>query len=376
MAEKLMAGNYVDGGQTDEQIYAAGCLKAFRIDGEAILCRNFGNGHINDTYLVVDETARSYILQRINKNVFRDPIGVMQNIVAVINHLQQTAKTVRNVLELVPTQSGDMWHMDGCGDVWRLYTFISDSVCYQLPKSMEIFQKSGAAFGAFQKSMSDFPAHMLIETIPNFHNTPVRYDAFNAALNKDAYDRARIAKYEVEFAIERENYAGTLMKGNMDGIIPLRVTHNDTKLNNVLFDRRTSDYLCVIDLDTVMPGFSLTDFGDSIRFGASTALEDEKDLSKVSFSIGMFEAYAEGFLSECGSSLTDGEIWHLCDGAIIITLETGLRFLTDYISGDTYFKTAYDGHNLDRCRTQFKLVADMEAAKGKMMRIIENIMHR
>jgi Ser/Thr protein kinase RdoA (MazF antagonist) len=359
---------------SDIEMVAAERLNGFLLDGAPILCRRFGFGHINDTYLVVDDTARSYILQKINRFVFRNPLNVMCNIIAVINHLTRTALSPRHVLELTPARDGKLWLADDEEEYWRVYSFISDSVCYQNTGDEALFRKSAAAFGTFQKHLADFPALTLHETIPGFHNTPGRYAMFREAVKNRADDRLKNAAREIDFALEREAGAGVLVARYEEGALPLRVTHNDTKLNNVLFDRRTGESLCVIDLDTVMPGFSVTDFGDSIRYGASTAAEDERDLSKVSFSLRLFEAYAEGFLSACGANLTGDELDSLCDGAYTITLENGVRFLADYLSGDVYYRTSYDGHNLDRCRTQFKLVADMEASMDAMRTIINNVM--
>ena len=226
------------------------------------------------------------------------------------------------------------------------------------------------AFGRFQDLLSDFPAHTLTETIPRFHDTPNRYTAFKKAVAADICNRARDVQEEIHFALSQEQFAGTLMSLQKTGEIPLRVTHNDTKLNNVLFDRISRKALCVIDLDTVMPGFSANDYGDSIRFGASTALEDERDLSKVEISLRLFEAYTQGFLSACGKSLTKCEIENLITGAKMMTLECGVRFLTDYLSGDTYFRTHREKHNLDRCRTQFKLVMDMDHKWDQMQSIV------
>jgi len=349
-------------------------LSCFQLDGKPIFCRRFGGGHINTTYLVMDETARVYILQKINQHVFRDPLGVMSNIVAVTAHLAAKAESPRHVLELVPSRGGGNWIVDKDGEYWRAYSFISDSICYQTSENLTVFRESAAAFGSFQRSLADFPAVMLKETIPGFHNTPERYETFRKAVRADEYDRVKYVEKDIDFAMERAEKADVLINRHLKGALPLRVTHNDTKLNNVLFDRRTKKNLCVIDLDTVMPGFSVTDFGDSIRFGASTAAEDERDISKVSFSLRLFEAYAEGFLSTCGAYLTGDETASLCDGAYTITLENGVRFLTDYLTGDFYYRTAYDGHNIDRCRTQFKLVEDMEKARGEMDAIIDRVM--
>jgi len=342
----------------------------FRTDGELIFCAPYGNGHINQTYLLVDSSARQYILQKINRSVFHDPESLMRNVSAVTAHLRKTAGNPREVLTLIPTPEGRAWFVDDDGETWRLYQFISDSVCLERAETAEDFRESAAAFGQFQRRLADFPAKTLSETIPHFHDTPARYAALHAAVEADACNRVKGVSREIEFALAREEYASTLTNLQASGDLPPRVTHNDTKLNNVLFDRETRKALCVIDLDTVMPGLAVNDFGDSIRFGASTAAEDERDLTKVSLSLPLFEAYAEGFLSACGESLTGCERACLCDGAKSMTLECGVRFLTDYLSGDTYFKTSRDGQNLDRCRTQFKLVKDMEFNWDEMRRRI------
>ena len=342
----------------------------FRTDGKPIFCTPYGNGHINRTYLLVDSTARQYILQKINQNVFRDPESLMRNIAAVTAHLRKTVVSFREVLSLIPTLDGGEWLVDPDGEYWRMYQFISDSICFEKADRPEDFRESGAAFGRFQRQLADFPAQELVETIPGFHDTPMRYSALRAAIEADICGRKREVLREIEFALDREGWATTLTSLQTSGDLPLRVTHNDTKLNNVLFDRDTRKALCVIDLDTVMPGLSVNDFGDSIRYGASSAAEDERDISKVRFLLPLFEAYAEGFLSACGESLTKCEVDHLPEGAKIMTLECGVRFLTDYLSGDTYFATHREGHNLDRCRTQFKLVADMESCWDEMSGII------
>ena len=346
-------------------------IASFAIDGKPIYCGRYGSGHINETYLVVDSTAREYILQKINKNVFRQPDALMENIRAVTAYLQARVNKSREALSLIPTKDGKDWLVDEDGEYWRMYPFIYDSVCLQTAENINEFRESGVAFGNFQKLLSNFPADTLNETIPRFHDTPNRYEKFKAALAADVCGRAKDVAAEIEFALAREAYAATLMDLLAAGDIPLRVTHNDTKLNNVLFDRETKKPLCVIDLDTVMPGLSVNDFGDSIRFGASTAAEDEQDLSKVSFSLPLFEAYTGGFLEACGDSLTPGELAHLRDGAKMMTLECGVRFLTDYLEGDVYFRTQREGQNLDRCRTQFKLVKEMEEKWDDMQQIVQ-----
>lgn len=343
---------------------------AFALDGKPIFHTRYGNGHINETYLLVDSTAREYIIQKINKKVFKAPRHVMENIAAVSNHLKKHTADSRQTLTLIPTKSGTDWFVDECGEYWRAYQFVSDSICLEQAETPADFRESGAAFGKFQRQLADFPAESLHETIPRFHDTPNRFQRFQEVLHADPHGRARHTAKEIEFALRWEEYAGTLVSLLQSGDMPLRVTHNDTKLNNVLFDRETRKALCVIDLDTVMPGIAVNDFGDSIRFGASTAAEDERDLSKVSLSLPLFEAYTEGFLSSCRESLTQCELMYLRDGAKMMTLECGLRFLTDYLEGDIYFKTRHEEHNLDRCRTQFQLVQNMERHWDQMQRIV------
>ena len=312
-------------------------------------------------------------MQKINRNVFREPQKLMANISAVTAHLHKTAANGREALTLVPTMDGSKWLVDAEGEYWRMYRFISDSVCMEKAAAENDFRESGFAFGRFQLQLADFPANTLTETIPNFHDTPVRYAALKTAVENDVRGRAEDVRREIDFALEREAYAGTLTALQFSGDLPLRVTHNDTKLNNILFDRDTRKALCVIDLDTVMPGLSVNDFGDSIRFGASTAAEDERELERVSFSMQLFKVYAEGFLSTCGKSLSKCEIDHLRDGAKMMTLECGTRFLADYLSGDVYFRIHRESHNLDRARTQFKLVLDMEKKWDEMLEIIVRI---
>lgn len=340
----------------------------FKLDGEPIFCGRYGSGHINDTYLLVDGTARQYILQRINTAVFADPAALMGNISAVTRHLRRKAGSHREVLTLVPTLEGKDW-LSRDGEHWRMYEFVSDSVSLDQVRDPREFYESAVAFGRFQRELDDFDASTLAETITRFHDTRNRYRIFRQALRENPKGRADLAAREVEFALAREDYAPTLSNLHASGDIPLRVTHNDTKLNNVLFDRVTLKALCVIDLDTVMPGFAAHDYGDSIRFGASTAAEDERELSRVGLSLELYKAYTEGFISACGGSLSQTEIETLRDGARLMTLECGVRFLTDYLLGDVYFRTTRESQNLDRSRTQFKLVADMERRWDAMQRI-------
>lgn len=333
----------------------------FLMEGEPVYCERYGNGHINETYLVKTGTGRAYILQKINGRVFRDIPSLMRNIAAVTRHLAKADPNPRHVLTLVPTANdeADYW-VDGAGCAWRMYWFVTDSVCLERPECPHDLYQSGVAFGRFQRQLICFPASTLTETIPRFHDTPYRFVQMKEAIRADAAGRVRDVRAEIDRFLSYEAEAGVLMEMLQAGELPLRVTHNDTKLNNVMLDAGTKEPLCVIDLDTVMPGLAANDFGDSIRFGASTAEEDETDITKVTLSLPLFEAYAQGFLKGCGSSLTDAEIQTLPLGAKLMTLECGVRFLTDYLVGDTYFRTARTHHNLDRCRTQLALVEDME----------------
>lgn len=345
------------------------CMQ-FRLDGIPGECSRYGNGHINETYLVVTDAPHRYILQKLNRRVFADIPSLMGNIAAVTHYLAARDPDPRHVLRLIPTLDGAEYLHDQDGEYWRVYDFIENSICLDRPQSTEDFKQSGLAFGRFQRQLADFPADSLSVTIPRFHDTPNRFAQLHAALEADAAGRARDVGEELAFAFAREAEAGTMVAMERTGELPRRVTHNDTKLNNVMLDDITRAALCVIDLDTVMPGLAGNDFGDSIRFGASTAAEDEQDLSRVQMSLPMFSAYAQGFLDACGKSLTRPEIDTLPMGAKLMTLECGIRFLADYLAGDVYFHTARPGQNLDRARTQLKLVADMEQKWSEMQDII------
>jgi Ser/Thr protein kinase RdoA (MazF antagonist) len=344
----------------------------FQTDARPVFSMPFGNGHINKTYLVVDSLAQQYILQAINKNVFKNPEAVMDNIIKVTGHLRKTVRNSRQVMLLVPAVGGGYRIIDRDGEYWRMYRFIGDSVSLDRGTPEE-FRQNGIAFGRFQRQMADFPADSLAETIPHFHDTPLRYEALQEAVKADCLKRAAHAEGEIEFACRRKGFTRVLRDLQDAGEIPLRTTHNDTKLSNVLLDRQTRKALCVVDLDTVMPGLAVTDFGDAIRYGASGAAEDEPDLAKVNFSLPLYKAFSRGFLSACGESLTPCELSHLPTGAKMMALEQGIRFLTDYLQGDTYYKTTRKNQNLERCRTQFKLVADMEQAWEQMHGVINKL---
>jgi len=340
----------------------------FDIDGVPGEVTAYGNGHINQTFLAVTDKKR-YILQRINNSIFRDVEGLMNNIHLVGEYLSERDTDPRHVLKPIPAKDGSLYVLVD-DTYWRLYNFIEDSICLDAVETVEDFEMSAVAFGDFQKRLSGFDASQLVETIPHFHDTPDRYRIFKEALAADPLGRAKDCAAEIEFAMAHERIAGMMTTMLANGELPLRVTHNDTKLNNVLLDAADRRPLCVIDLDTVMPGLAANDFGDSIRFGATTGAEDEQDLTKVNFDIALYTAYARGFMSACGKSLTDNEVKTLHMGAVLMTLECGVRFLTDHILGDTYFRIHRENHNLDRCRTQFKLVADMEARIEEMQRIV------
>lgn len=353
-------------------------LYAFGFGPQCSYVKPFGEGHINETYAVYMPTERgeefAYILQRVNNNVFKDPAGVMENIFGVTEYLRNVVREEggdpdRETLSCIKTKNGCTYFEDSEGQPWRSYHYISNSVCYQLVEDAEQFYQSGASFGHFLKQLGNYPAASLKETIPDFHNTVKRFENFQIALKRDIKNRAVTCKQEIQFVLNRKEDCKVLVEQQEEGILPIRVTHNDTKLNNILFDADTGKGLCIIDLDTIMPGLAANDFGDSIRFGAATAEEDEKDLSKVHFDISLYELYTKGYLEETRDVLTIEEAESLAWGARLMTLECGMRFLTDYLQGDTYFKTAYPEHNLVRARTQFRLVDEMEQQFEKMKEI-------
>ena len=334
---------------------------------------NIPNGHINVTDRV-KINGRNYILQRINTNIFKDPIGLMNNISSVTEFLRKKINEAngdpdRETLTLLKANDGKYYHENENG-FYRMYLYITDATCYNKAEKAGMFGESARAFGRFQNLLAEFDATTLTETIKDFHNTPVRFKNFENALNENKAGRKDECIPEIEFYLARKDYCPTITARLADGRLPTRVTHNDTKLNNVMIDDESGSGICVIDLDTVMPGSMLYDFGDSIRFGASSAAEDEKDLDKVYCVPALYEEYASGFLSEMKDTITDEEFKLLHDGAIMMTLECGMRFLTDYLEGDTYFRTHYAGQNLDRARTQMKLVADMEARRDEFEAIL------
>ncbi len=335
----------------------------------------YGNGHINDTYL--REGNPGYILQRINTNVFKDPNSVMENIVNVTEYLR--AEIVKNggdpereTMNVIKTKLGKNCYMADSNNYFRMYKFVSNSVSFDTAEDSSLLFEAGKSFGKFQRMLDGFDAGLLHETIVDFHNTPKRIEQLEAAIKKNYENRAALVSAELDAAKKYSKYASLITDAMADGSVPSRVTHNDTKLNNVLFDKDTHKGICVIDLDTVMPGSILYDFGDALRFGASSGAEDETDLSKIYFDLEKYKSFAEGFLGEVGECLTKREIELLPESVIIMTYECGIRFLADYLNGDVYFKIHRENHNLDRARTQLKLVADMETKLDEMHRIAES----
>ena len=351
----------------------------FKYEGMLVEERPYGNGHINDTFLLTFDVAEmgsiKVILQRMNKDIFKNPVELMENIQGVTEHLRKKiiergGDPERETLNIIPTVDGKPYYVDSYGEYWRSYRFITGATSYDQVECIDDFYQSAVSFGNFQCLLADYPAETLHETIVGFHDTKARFEVFKKAVADDVCGRAAYVQKEIDFVLAHEDVANVLGELQAKGELPLRVTHNDTKLNNIMIDDKTGKGICVIDLDTVMPGLSVNDFGDSIRFGANTASEDEKDLSKVSCSLELYEAYVKGYIEGCDGKLTDKEIEMLPTGAKVMTFECGMRFLTDYLQGDTYFKIHRENHNLDRCRTQFKLVEDMEAKWDEMQAIV------
>ncbi len=346
---------------------------AFAFAGHVTDVQSCGNGHINSTYIVTTDERR-YILQILNTTIFQHPDEVMANIVAVTEHIRaglvaSGEDAERGTMRVVPSHYGTFGYTDAHGRFWRAYEFVEDTVCRLTVDSPATFERVGEAFGDFQRRLSDFDAAQLHESIPNFHNTQKRYFDFLEMVKADPVGRVSTVQNELDFITARSDRASLIVDALAAGELPLRVTHNDTKLSNILLDAKTEEAVCIIDLDTVMPGSSLYDFGDSIRTGASSAAEDERDLSKVHFLPEMFASYARGFIRGTGGALSQREISMLPDGAYIITFEQAIRFLTDYLAGDTYYHIDYADHNLVRARTQLKLIFEMEIHMSELREI-------
>ncbi len=355
-------------------------LDAYDFGGQVVGAVRYGSGHINDTFCVHtqpgEDPCRRFILQRVSSAAFHHPDQLMSNITGVTSYLRQQIIAAggdpeRETMSVLPTKEGTSFFLDAEGSAWRVYPFVEDTVCLQSAQTPELFAASARAFGRFQQMLKDYPASTLYETIPRFHDTEDRLAKLKAAVAADSAGRVKDVTPELEFVFQREKDCSVALQALRDGLLPLRVTHNDTKLNNVLIDRTTNEGVCVIDLDTVMPGLSINDFGDSIRFGANHSAEDEQDLSKVNFDLDLYDVYTEGFLQGAKGALTEQELDYLPWGAKLMTLECGIRFLTDYLEGDHYFHIHRPGQNLDRCRTQFKLVADMEQQWDLMEAVVD-----
>lgn len=354
-------------------------LSAFTFPETLLGAVRYGQGHINDTFCVICQPREGdcvrFILQGLSSAAFPHPEELMENFVGITAFLREKILSsggdpARETLSLVKTRDGKDFYRDSTGKVWRLMPFVENTDCFQ-SATPELFEASARTFGRFQYMLQDYPAQTLHETIARFHDTENRYEKFIAALEADKLGRAGDVQPEIRFVLDRKADCSVALQALREGRLPLRVTHNDTKLNNILIDRDTHEGICVIDLDTTMPGLSINDFGDSIRFGANHCREDEKDLGKVSFDIGLYEVFTRGFLEGAQGSLTEEELKYLPWGARLMTLECGIRFLTDYLEGDRYFHIQYPGQNLDRCRTQFKLVKDMERQFDAMSAVVE-----
>jgi hypothetical protein len=356
-------------------------VKNFTFEGEFIDAAPYGFGHINDTYALNFEigshTQRRYILQRINHNVFKDPVGVMHNLERVTRHLQVKIENLggdplRETINLIPTIDGLSYYQDADGDYWRGEVFIEGAQTYQIPKDPAHYYNAAWAFGRFSSLLADFPVNELAITIPDFHHTPKRFKNFSKALEIDPKKRVQQVQSEIEFLLNREAETSVLVHLSESGQLPVRVTHNDTKFENVMIDDRSGQGICVIDLDTVMPGLINFDFGDAVRSGSNPAAEDEVNLDKVRFDIEIFEHLAHGYLAAAGDMLTPIELQNLAFAARLITLEQALRFLTDHLLGDVYYRIHRPDHNLDRCRTQIKLIQEMEAVYDQMVNIVNS----
>ena len=352
-----------------KEILLSDVLKQFNMPADTEV---YGNGHINDTYVVAEG---KYILQRINTSVFSQTDMLMDNIKNVTSFLQKQialegGNPERETLTLIPAKDGKNFYKADKQNVFRVYKFIENTKTIEGSRSLQELYEAGAGFGKFHKMLEDFPVETLYEVIRDFHNTPRRVELLQEAVKNDIAGRAGSVGGEIRFALQDTTWTNTVVRGMKDGKIPVRVTHNDTKINNILFDRKTHKAVCVIDLDTVMPGSVLYDFGDALRMGASTTAEDETDLDKVWFDVDAFEAFAKGYFSKMQALLTDKEVELLPLSVKLMTYECGIRFLTDYLNGDVYYKIKYEHHNLDRARNQFKLVQDIGDKQEELKKII------
>ncbi|MGI6696446.1 MAG: phosphotransferase enzyme family protein [Christensenellales bacterium] len=353
-------------------------LPYFRFQGRFVDASEVRSGNVNCTYVLNyrdGELNRSYTLQKLNTYVFKNPRGVMSNIAAITDHLRrgispEEGDAQRQALEVIRTHDNDVMLQDGEGGIWRAYAYIEDALALDMVENLSQMEEVGHAFGRFQRLLADFPADRLFVTIPDFHHSTKRFYAFVRAVDKDKAGRVAELEDEIEFFFERRRMLGEIVKLLDQGVLPLRVTHNDTKSNNVLLDQKTGKALCVIDLDTVMPGSSLYDYGDGVRFGASDAREDEPDVSRVSLNMDKARAFTRGFVQETAGFLSDEELSRLPLGIKVITAELAMRFLTDYLDGDPYFKVDYPEHNLVRARAQMALLKDIERKEEALYRMV------
>jgi len=352
----------------------------FRFEGVYRDVEEIISGNINSTYLLTykkeDGEIKKYVLQKINTVAFNDPVELMKNIQLVVNHItaamsRKKVSIDRHILEFIPTDTSSLLFHDEKGEYWRAYYYISGAKAYDTIEDPRHFYEAGRCFGEFQKYLFDFPADKLVETIPDFHNTKKRFYRFAAAVAEDRAHRASALEKEIDFFFDRRKMMSQIVDLTAKGVLPVRVTHNDTKLNNVLIDNATGKGVCVIDLDTVMPGSVLYDYGDAIRYGASTAAEDEPDLSKIGINMDLFKLFTDGFVPEVSETLTREEVHHLPLGIKVITCELAMRFLTDYLDGDRYFKVKYMDHNLVRARAQMKLLEDIEKHYDEMQEYVD-----
>jgi hypothetical protein len=356
--------------------------KKFQIYGEILHAETLKIGHINETYTATYDqggTRVRYIHQKINRSVFKNPAAVMKNVMRVTTHIRKKQETrnlrdaTRRSLIVIPTRDGKSFYENGGNEVWRTFVFIEGVETYEAVQSPQQAYQAGRAFGEFQQLLVDLPGERLVETIPDFHHTRKRFAALQQAVEKDRNNRAQGAKSEIEFALKHESIVDVILTAMSKGKIPERITHNDTKFNNVMLDVLTGEAMCIVDLDTVMPGCALYDFGDMVRTTTSPTLEDELDLSKVRMQMPMFKQLAQGYLSTACQFLTKSEKAHIAFAGKLITFEIGIRFLTDYLSGDTYFRIHRSAHNLDRCRTQFKLVESIERQEDVMQKCVDRL---
>ena len=356
--------------------------KKFQIYGQILHAEACKIGHINETYTATYNQGgilMRYIHQKINQTVFRDPVAVMDNIVRVTSHIwnklmaQGAREVTRKVLTVIPTTSGLPYYQDGDGEYWRTFVFVERAQAFESVQTPRQAYEAAKAFGTFQNLLSDLGGKRLHDTIPDFHNIRKRFAALQVAIQEDHCNRAKTAAKEIEFALQQEPWIGTLLDAHARGEIPERITHNDTKFNNVMMDWESGEAMCVVDLDTVMPGLVLYDFGDMVRTTTSPTMEDELDLSKISMQMPMFEALARGYVDSTRDFLTPAEKSYLTLSGKVMTFIIGIRFLTDYLSGDKYFRVHRPAHNLDRCRTQFKLVQSITEQEAAMQKFVDGL---